>query len=54
MAKTNPNFLTHNYVGKVGKQYSLRNRGDQSIIASLPKTRKVSTATALSQAAKHT
>lgn len=40
MAKTNRNFLTHNYVGKVGKQYSLRNRGDQSIIASLPKKSK--------------
>ena len=40
MATTNRNFLTHNYAGKVGKQYSLRTRGDKSIIASLPKKSK--------------
>ncbi|ULQ52145.1 hypothetical protein [Flavihumibacter fluvii] len=52
MAKTNRNFLTFNYVGKVGKQYSLRNRGDQSIIASLPKkARRPLSAQELSQQA---
>ena len=50
MAKTNRNFLTFNYAGKVGKQYSLRNRGDQSIIASLPKkSRKSSSDQELTQ-----
>jgi hypothetical protein len=52
MAKTNRNLLTHNYVGKVGKQYSLRSRGDQSIIAVLPKkSRKPSGDQELSQQA---
>lgn len=45
MAKTNRNFLTHNYSGKVGKQYSLRNRSDQPIIAGLPKPKSVDAAT---------
>jgi hypothetical protein len=40
MAKTNRNFLTYSYSGKVGKQYSLRNRGGKSYITSLPKTRE--------------
>ncbi|MBZ5857590.1 hypothetical protein [Flavihumibacter profundi] len=43
MATTNRNFLTFSYAGKVGKQYSLRNRGDKSIIASLPKKAKKGT-----------
>jgi hypothetical protein len=40
MAKTNRIFLTFSYAGKVGKQYSLKNRGNQSFIASLPKKAK--------------
>jgi hypothetical protein len=46
MAKTNRNFLTYSYSGKVGKQYSLRNRAGKSYITSLPKTRANPTLTA--------
>ncbi len=40
MARSANNVLTRNYTGKVAGQYSLRMRGDQSIIAGLPKSRK--------------
>ena len=40
MARSANNVLTRNYSGKVAGQYSLRMRGDQSIIAGLPKPRK--------------
>ncbi|MBL7769307.1 MAG: hypothetical protein JNK20_10045 [Flavipsychrobacter sp.] len=40
MARSANNVLTRNYSGKVAGQYSLRMRGDQSIIAGLPKARK--------------
>ena len=40
MARTTNNVLTKNYSGKVAGQYSLRTRGNQSIIAGLPKARE--------------
>jgi hypothetical protein len=39
MARATRNVLTHNYSGKVGKQYVLKTRGEKSIIALRPKPR---------------
>lgn len=44
MASTSNNILTRNYRGKVARQYSLRTRGDISIIAGLPKPREAGSA----------
>lgn len=48
MASSGNNILTRNYSGKVGDQYVMRTRGKKSIIAGLPKKRKLG-ADALSQ-----
>ena len=40
MARSSNNVLTRNYTGKVAGQYSLRMKGNQSILAGLPKPRK--------------
>ncbi len=39
MAKTDNNIITRNYSGSVGRQFSLRTRGNKSILAALPKSR---------------
>ena len=52
MARSSNNVLTRNYTGTVAGQYSLRMKGDQSILAGLPKPRKERSDTEKTKAVK--